>query len=171
VSGDIIFLTGASSSGKTSIAKGLQSALTEPFLHVQLDTFVEMLPPHDWPVFARMVDGFHRSISAMADAGNNVIVDHVLVRQDWTEQCANLLAEKYVLFVGVFCPLEELERREALRDSRRQGFAKSQFDFIHAGKAYDLEVDTSLVSIDEAVSMIAGAWNARIGGALQSLTA
>ncbi len=169
VAGDIIFLTGASSSGKTSIAKGLQIALDRPFLHLSLDAYIEMMPPHDGPLFIQLVGGFHQTIAAMAEAGLNLIVDHVLVRQDWTEQCARLLADKYVLFVGVHCPLEELERREALRDAGRQGFARSQFDYIHLGKRYDVEVDTSQVSTNEAVEITLAALALRKEGALRSL--
>jgi chloramphenicol 3-O phosphotransferase len=169
VAGDIIFLTGASSAGKTSIAKGLQIALDRPFLHLQLDAFIDMLPPHDGPLFVKLIGAFHHAIAALAQADFNLIVDHVLVRQDWTQDCARLLADKYVLFVGVHCPLEELERREALRDAKRQGFARSQFDYIHAGKMYDVEVDTSRVSTDVAVEIILSAFALRKQGALRSL--
>src|SRR5437868_4456033 len=107
--GDIIFLTGASSAGKSSIARCLQDSLPGRFLHVSLDAFILMLPSgHDLEDFKRMADGFHRAIKALSDAGNPLIVDHVLVREDWTMQCAALLSDRYVLFVGVLCPLEEL---------------------------------------------------------------
>ena len=127
------------------------------------------MPPHDGTTFVKLVGAFHHAIAAMAEADFNVIVDHVLVRQDWTEQCARLLADKYVLFVGVHCPLDELERREALRDERRQGFARSQFDYIHAGKTYDVEVDTSRVTTEEAVEIILEALAFRKEGAMRSL--
>jgi chloramphenicol 3-O-phosphotransferase len=39
----VIFLNGVSSAGKTSIAKVLQQTLPEPYLQVQLDSFVEYL--------------------------------------------------------------------------------------------------------------------------------
>ena len=169
MTGDIIFLTGTSSSGKSSIAKVLQARLPGAFLHVQFDAFIEMLPPHDLPIFKRMADGFHRSIAGLSDAENPLIVDHVLVREDWTKQCANLLADRYVLFVGIHCPLAELERREAERDERRQGFARSQIEYIHAGKVYDVEVDTSKLTPEEAASAIERAYLDRQCGALKTL--
>ncbi len=43
MAGDIIFLTGTSSSGKTSIAKGLQRALDRPFLQLSLDEAVKII--------------------------------------------------------------------------------------------------------------------------------
>lgn len=40
----IVLLNGVGSAGKSSIAKVLQAITTEPFLHVAMDTFLEMLP-------------------------------------------------------------------------------------------------------------------------------
>lgn len=40
----IILLNGVGSAGKTSIAKALQAVAGDPFLHVQMDTFIAMLP-------------------------------------------------------------------------------------------------------------------------------
>jgi len=47
--GKIILINGTSSSGKSTLAKSLQKSLAEPFLHVQLDSYIEMLPrTDDW---------------------------------------------------------------------------------------------------------------------------
>lgn len=152
--GKIIFLNGVSSSGKSTIAKLLQKRLAEPFLHMQLDAFIDMLPHVDDELVLKMAPGFHRSIAAMARAGNNVIADHVLVADgDWLRECVHLLTG-YVLFVGLHCPLPELERREKDRDARRQGFARAQFDIVHSGKVYDVEFDTSQLKPAECVQEI-----------------
>lgn len=153
--GKIIFLNGVSSSGKSSLAKELQRRLEEPFLHLQLDAFIEMLPRlDDGDLFMRMVSGMNRCIAAMSDAGNNLIVDHVVIEKVWLDQCLDLLRDRYVLFVGLHCSLEELERRERTRDARRQGFARAQLPKIHAGKVYDVEVDTGALSVDECARRV-----------------
>ena len=41
----IILLNGASSAGKTSIARELQRVLPEPYLRTGIDDFFRMLPP------------------------------------------------------------------------------------------------------------------------------
>jgi len=46
--GTVIVFNGASSAGKTSIAKALQTKLGTPYLHVQLDAFRAMEPPGYW---------------------------------------------------------------------------------------------------------------------------
>jgi chloramphenicol 3-O-phosphotransferase len=40
----VILLNGPGSAGKSSIAKALQAMTVESFLHVSMDTFLEMLP-------------------------------------------------------------------------------------------------------------------------------
>ena len=40
----VIFLNGISSSGKTSIAKAIQYLAQIPFLHIGVDTLIEMMP-------------------------------------------------------------------------------------------------------------------------------
>jgi chloramphenicol 3-O phosphotransferase len=158
--GKVILISGTSSSGKSTLAKGLQKLLGDPFLHLQLDSYIEMLPrTDDWEMFQRMVRGLNRSVAAMAEEGNNLIVDHVLIDNAWLEQLLELLHGHYVLFVGLDCPLEELERREQERDARRQGFARQQFDNIHTGKIYDLKLDTSVLSADESVARVLEFYN------------
>ncbi len=47
----IVLLNGAGSAGKSSIAKALQGITSDPFLHVAMDTFLDMLPAsyQDYP--------------------------------------------------------------------------------------------------------------------------
>jgi chloramphenicol 3-O phosphotransferase len=154
----IIFLNGASSSGKTSIARVLQRTLPAPYLHVPLDSFEQMLPDRygeggafEWPVvFPRLLSGFHHSIAALAAAGNNLIVDHVTVQRDgWSSslmECAYLLSPFRAFLIGVYCPLEELLRREQGRGDRDAGTVMRQFERVHRHGIYDLEVDTSLAT-------------------------
>jgi chloramphenicol 3-O phosphotransferase len=48
--GQIIFLNGASSSGKTAVARALQHILEEPYLLIGVDDAFRMLPERfrDW---------------------------------------------------------------------------------------------------------------------------
>src|SRR5918999_2652341 len=96
--GKVILISGTSSSGKSTLAKSLQGSLAEPFLHLQLDGFIEMLPrTDDWEMFQRMVRGMNRAAAAMSEEGNNLIIDHVLVVDAWLQQLLDLLRGRYVL--------------------------------------------------------------------------
>ena len=177
----IIFLNGVSSAGKTSIARALQTSLDKPYLHVAIDNFEEMLPDRyaeggvfAWPaVFSRMLTGMHRSFAALAGAGNNLIIDHVMVHRDgWASSladCLTLLAPYRVYFIGVRCPLDELLRREQQRGDRFIGTAARQFPLVHLHELYDLEVDTSQASAAVCAEQIRAFMSRQQPGAFAAL--
>ncbi|MBA2682019.1 MAG: AAA family ATPase [Ktedonobacteraceae bacterium] len=164
----IILLNGTSSAGKTTIAKFLQQSMDAPYLHVPVDSFGKMAPGIDklgepgsllWQsVFNQVLSGFHHSLAALAAAGSNLIVDHVILQgvepQNWLTECVDLLAPFNVYFIGVYCPLEELRRREQERGDRGIGLAESQWGLVHRHGVYDLEVDTSVLSAEQCAAKI-----------------
>jgi chloramphenicol 3-O phosphotransferase len=165
----IILLNGVGSAGKSSIARALQMITAEPFLHVQMDAFIDMLPQalqdhadgfsyeaaadgdkpsiviRTGPVGARALRGMRHAIAAMARQGNNLIVDDVLCDGEMPEYL-ELLSAFDLHWVGVFAPLEVLEAREIQRADRLPGLARWQYGRVHKGIRYDLEVDTSTLT-------------------------
>ena len=168
--GKIILLNGASSAGKSTLARSLQQQLPEPFMHWSFDHLRESnaLPMArirngelDWARMRPAVfDGFHRSLSAFAKAGNNLIVDHIIEQEQWMADLVELLAPFDVFFVGVHCPLPELERRERLRDDRRPGEARRDFQSVPRFTEYDLDIDATRPNEDNVARLIT-AWKAR----------
>ncbi len=182
--GRIIFLSGASSSGKSTLAKALQQMLDEPFLHVSSDHLVSagLLPqrreesgPFNWwhQIRPRFFAGFHACLPALALAGNDLIVEHIIEFASWRRDLTRLLSDLDVYLVGVHCDLEELDRRERERGDRRigEGRAHVAIDGIHSLGPYDLEVDTTgSVTADLARSVVQ-AWRQRTHpAALQATT-
>ncbi|MBE1284599.1 MAG: AAA family ATPase [Rhodobacteraceae bacterium] len=163
----VIFLHGASSSGKTTLARALQDRLTTPFWHVSIDHLRDsgVLPMHrfrngdlDWQsARSRFFDGFHRSLTAYADADNDLIVEHILDHPDWAGVLARLLARHDVFFVGVFCDLETLRDRECQRGDRVKGSAEQDFHAIHAGRTYDMKLDGTK-PVSENVEILIRTW-------------
>ena len=172
--GRVIVLNGTSSSGKSTLVRALQARLDGPWLGVGIDTVVFALPKAylDQPGWARcsatclpspvrrapfrietgelglrLVDGLHRMVASLADAGLSVIVDHVLLEPAWLPDLAARLAGHEVLFVGVRCPLDVVVERERARRDRTLGQAAAQFDVVHRAGGYDLEVDTSAAHV------------------------
>ncbi|OBQ69767.1 phosphotransferase-like protein [Mesorhizobium erdmanii] len=162
----IVLLNGAGSAGKSSIARALQTMTAAPFLHVQMDSFLEMLPEalqdhadgfayetvqqdgkpavviRAGPVGERTLRGMRHAIAAMAKQGNNLIVDDVLCNGELSEY-VGLLAPFDLHLVGVMAPLEVLEAREAQRPDRLPGLARWQYERVHEAIRYDIEIDTS----------------------------
>ncbi|MEU1335322.1 AAA family ATPase [Streptomyces sp. NPDC005865] len=159
--GRIIFLNGTSSSGKSSIARELLDILDDGFyFHLAVDSFNAMrtkrsLSEKDLDAALRRTRmGFHRSIAAMAEVGNHVVVDHVLSEPWRLVDCLTVLRPESVLFVGVRCSLDALVRREAARGDRPAGLAALQYDLVHRHGDYDLECDTSTTSPAECAALI-----------------
>jgi len=168
--GKIILINGASSAGKSTLARALQQKLPEPFLHWSFDHLRESdaLPMArirngelDWADMRPAVfDGFHRCLSAFAGAGNNLIVDHIIEQEQWLAELVELLAPFDVFFVGVHCPLLELERRERQRGDRRPGEARRDFHTVHRFTEYDLAIDATQPN-EGNVARLLTAWQAR----------
>lgn len=149
-SGRIILLNGASSSGKSSLARAIQARIDTPFWHISIDHLRDsgVLPTariksgeFDWRAMREAFFlGFERSLLAYVEAGNDLIVEHIMESEVWLLRLADTLAGHDVFFVGVHCPLEELERRERERGDRPIGDARRDFHRIHSYCLYDLEI-------------------------------
>jgi chloramphenicol 3-O phosphotransferase len=173
----IVLLNGVGSVGKSAIAKALQTITTAWFLHVQMDAFLDMLPGASFghpdgitfetvqeagkpavvittgPVAARVFCGMRHAIAALAAQGNNLIVDDVMLESEWAEY-KDLLSAFDLFLVGVFAPLDVLEARERQRGDRLIGLARWQYDRVHKGITYDLELDTSHATPLECATLI-----------------
>ena len=172
--GAMIVLNGASSSGKSTLGRHLQDVLDQPFLHLSSDQLVDggALPrrrdatgPFAWSNHLRPIffDGFHRCIPALASAGNNLVVDHIIEYRSWRLQLADLLADFDVFLVGVHCDDNELTRRERHRGNRRigEGRAHLQENQIHQLGPYDLDVETSAGVDHPLAAGVVTAWACR----------
>ena len=164
----MILLNGVGSAGKGSIARALQEISCGPLLHVEMDAFFGMLSPRwlaDSDVLSFLPDpddpravavrtgaqghrvwkGMRHAAVALADQGNDLIVDDVIVDDEpgrlFTEY-RTLLKSHDLFTVGVFATFDTLERRERARGDRRIGLARWQFDRVHKGCAYNLEIHT-----------------------------
>lgn len=163
----IIFLHGASSSGKSTIAKALQARIEKPFWHISIDHLRDsgVLPTSrfqsgefDWKNARQaFFDGFHMSLAAYANTGNDLILEHILDTDGWLETLRDLLADHDVFFAALHCPLDVLIAREKQRGDRPAGSAKRDYETIHVGKRYDIELDIG-DGVDVNVDKLLAAW-------------
>jgi chloramphenicol 3-O phosphotransferase len=160
----LILLNGTTSSGKTSIARALQDQLVRPYCVTGIDDVFAMLPGrlHNNPdgfLFDRderdlvrlnfgqiglaCLKAHHRSVAAMARSGIDLICDEVILNEELRRDWHEVLSCIETAFVGVHCSLDELERREFERGDRVIGQARGQFNIVHLGMRYDIEVNTT----------------------------
>jgi chloramphenicol 3-O phosphotransferase len=172
----IVLLNGIGSVGKSSLARAILAQAKDIFLHVPMDAWIEMMPQRtlgtpegmtfvldaaghvtgivSGPEQERALRGMRRSVAAMAAEGCNMVVDDVIFDAGVVADYRALLAPYDFHVVGVHAPLDVLEIRERARGDRAIGLAKSQFGVVHAGVAYDLEIDTSLRSPEDCARVV-----------------
>lgn len=169
--GKVIIIHGASSAGKSTLARAVQREIEVPFLHISYDLFIDagIVP---WERFRNgtfswddirpsVLQGYRQWWAVMANAGNNLIIDHIVESDVEMAFLLNLLSGIDVFFVGLHCSLAELERRERERGNRRDGDARSDLAFVHRGKIYDLELDSEHTSVEENVGALIAGWRGR----------
>lgn len=173
-----IILNGGSSSGKTTIATCLQDILPSPWLRLSVDTLIDAMPQRlltseagiefgsDGSVrpgreFRRLEAAWMQGIATMIRAGARIIIDDVFVSGvDARNRWQAALADVSVLWVGVRCDPAVAAERERGRADRITGMATLQAQMVHAGIAYDIEVDTTATPAAECAHLIAQ----RVGG-------
>lgn len=185
--GQIIWLNGTSSAGKSTIAKQLQEILPQPYLHTGIDHFLAAAPkqvyaytadnaptsaegwqlpfrdgrlidvPRLGPVAYQLLAGMYASFATLAAAGIHLIVDDVIYDPQVFQLAQSHLAGSQALFVGLHCPLAEAIRREQARGDRAPGGAAIFHGLVHRHGAYDLELDTAQLSPAECAERIQSA--------------
>jgi len=180
----ILYLNGPSSSGKTTLAKALQESLKEPYLHIGIDTIIELMPDklnnwtgevltegfswqrtkdptghpiyqiHTGPFGKRISQTFKDMVCLLASQKYNLIIDDVSFGATQVNQWKQALRKYKVFYIGIMAPLPILETREKLRKDRLLGGAKGQYFQVHQNVTYDLEIDTHVHSLQEALDQI-----------------
>ncbi|MEI6338996.1 MAG: hypothetical protein WCQ57_10500 [Verrucomicrobiota bacterium] len=123
-----------------------------------------VLSPHT----RRLLTGIHRGWGEHLKLGTNLIIDHFLQEKDWSDEILGVIRESgaRLFMVGVFCSLEELERRESSRgngttEGRPLGLARRSDEICHAhGLDYDVTVQTDQQTTAESVESIIAALRA-----------
>lgn len=179
----VVILNGASSVGKTSTAKAIQQLASGPFMHLQMDSFLAMLPRRldnhadgllfqpigteqspeiaisSGPELQKLMAGMRRAIAAMVGCGNNLIVDDVFWDQKDFDEYRELLAKFDLRFVLLDAPLDIIEDRERSRGDRTLGLARWQFERVRQFQSYDLIVDTANSETEACAKKIVAAFN------------
>ncbi|MBB2891266.1 phosphotransferase-like protein [Flexivirga oryzae] len=164
--GRVVLLNGPSSAGKSSLARAFLARQSTPwhYLPVDLVHSIRSRPaamadlPTDgtrWQEsFRRSRAGYHRMLAGLAQAGNDVVGDHVL-SEPW--RIADLLLALDgipTLLVHVTASRAELERRERERGDRVPGTALAQVGLVFGHGDQDLEVDTTELSSEDAAQEV-----------------
>ncbi len=156
-----IILNGTSSSGKSSIARAIQMQASVPYIHLQVDMLLGAIPWSNKVVtenldecFQTCINNFHRALPILITPPFFGIIDTAILREDKYMECLDSMGDLRYITVGVHCPVEVVTRRELDRGDRKIGLAASQFERVHSNRMYDIEVDTSTLTPEQAAETI-----------------
>lgn len=174
----VVVLNGPSSSGKTSLTNALQDRLDGVWFTFGIDTLTAAVPerftvpgyPFQAEEFESLGRGFSHLehalpdfIAALAARGVDLVVDTVFQEGSISaERWRTALEGAAAIIVGLHAPDQVLEERAAARGDRARGLATAQATVVHVDVDYDLEFDTSVVSLDKMVASIADALGADV---------
>lgn len=159
---DGLLLSGPSCSGKSSIARELQTALPVPALRIKADSVFPAPPDghmgwHKAEMHQTVVLAFHRSIATWAEAGFHLIVDGSLpYERALRDEYIDIFHPYDVRLIGVSCDVAELNKRETASQSLQPlGWSAQQAKDIHDGMHYAATVDITRHTPAECAAEIA----------------
>jgi chloramphenicol 3-O phosphotransferase len=103
--------------------------------------------------FPHMKAAIIESAAALLRHGHNLIVDIVCMPAQ-TARLREMLAAFDPFVVGVTASLPVLQARELARGDRQIGLSHSQYPAIHRDVMYDMEIDTSNLTAEQAAFTI-----------------
>ena len=152
-SGRVILLNGASSAGKSTLARNLQLLLKEAAMIFSMDDYLAMSRGKPEPALDAVresglpfIESFHAAIAEAARKGALVIVDHVIGEsRRWIQDLLNRLDGIPRILVRVECRQDVLLERERRRTDRTPApaHAQRQHAGIHRHFPHDFSIDTS----------------------------
>jgi chloramphenicol 3-O phosphotransferase len=171
----IIFFNGASSSGKTSLARALQATWNGPLLYWSLDQVISQLPfsygiggensakgfeEIESEIFSREHGYVLNELSALyvetlAKSGYDIVIDYVLLDENMLQPFIDHLSDLEVCFVGITCDEDILAKRNFARHDRVPGLSVTQQSKIHFCRSfYNLELNSSRMTSEELADQV-----------------
>ena len=156
--GKIIFLSGVTSAGKTSIVESLQNQEDIFFYVVANDLFQEMigenyLQKNYWKYLSEIIIMMYHTAKLFSDMGKNVLIDGILVERKeirpHDHQLLEILKSNPLDIVEVYCPLDICRQRNIIRGDRYETQSQEQYALMAENIKYRTKVDKSIYSPDE----------------------
>src|SRR5689334_10794879 len=125
----VIVLNGASSSGKTTVARAFQEAAPRVFLNFSIDSILYALPESAVERIRRgadiadlhlpeLVRAFYACVRQLLQRGHDLVIDHAVTARYHVEALLEAVEGHDVLLVGINCPATVLRERELQRGDR-----------------------------------------------------
>ena len=159
--GQIIYLSGVTSTGKTSIARAIQAQADDFYYVVGSDILEDMVPEKyrdGWTHMSVLFIDMYHFAALLSDRGKNVIIDTALFEipelPHHYQQMMQILGENPLLTVNVACPLEICRKRNLARGDRGEFQSDEQDTIMDKTVTFDFEVRSDLRESAENAELI-----------------
>ena len=161
--GLIIYLSGVTSAGKTSIARDIQNISNEFFYVIGSDILMEMvgekyLNEDYWKYECEMFVNMYHIAKLFSDMGKNIIIDSALFETPELphhyQKIKSVLTDCPLFMVDVVCPLEICRERNLIRGDREEYQSERQDKIMDKNVPFDFSVRTDIHPSQKCAEMI-----------------
>ncbi|WP_167958015.1 phosphotransferase-like protein [Anaerosporobacter faecicola] len=158
--GDIIYLSGLTSTGKSSMIKELTSRKKQMFFVLGFDMFEETIP--EWAYtqeyYSNAIIAMYHAARSLSEQGHDVIIDGLIMKMKGLEHHYEELTkifEGYPLkIINVHCSFEVLRQRNIARGDRRENQSMEQSKFVEENIPYYYSIDSERNTIAQCVDLL-----------------
>ncbi len=159
--GQIIFLNGLTSSGKSSIINEIFSRDDDMFFSLGFDLFEETIPIWACEIgsnYAHAIIAMYYAARGFSEQGKDVFIDGLIMNIEGLESHYKTLLELFegypLKIIEVYCPLEICRQRNIARGDRPENKSEIQNRIVEKNINYSFRVDTNLHTVCECADLI-----------------
>ncbi len=158
--GRIFYLSGLTSTGKTSIINELVSRREWRFCVLGFDMFEEAIPQWAYSdsAYSDAIRAMYHAARSLCRSGHDVIIDGLIMNLPGLEQHYTALKEILegcpLRLIRLICSPEELRRRNENRGDRRFEQSEAQAKFEEQSANYELTLNTETTSIKQCADIL-----------------
>lgn len=159
--GNIIFLNGLTSSGKTSIINELVARKTNMFFVLGFDLFEETIP--EWAAdvdayYANAIIAMYCAARSFSQQGQDVIIDGLVMNISGLNEHYKTLKEIFkgypLKMVKIHCPLEICRQRNIARGDRNENQSLRQEKIAEKNIEYEFSIDSGIHTVKECADLL-----------------
>ncbi len=158
--GEIIFLNGYTSTGKTSMCRELIARERYAFYVLGYDMFEEAIP--EWSFtearYSDAIIAMYYAARSLSEQGHDVIIDGLIMQMEGLEHHYDTLQdifEGYPLkIIDVHCPFEILRERNIARGDRRVNQSEVQSTKVVDDIDFYCSIDSGKHTVAECVDLL-----------------
>ena len=158
--GNIIYLNGLTSTGKSSMIKELISRKENMFFVLGFDMFEETIP--EWAYtdeyYSNAIIAMYHAARSLSEQGHDVIIDGLIMKMKGLEHHYDTLTKLFegcpLKIIDVHCSFEVLRQRNIARGDRRENQSIEQSKIAEKNISYFYSIDSGSNSIAQCVDLL-----------------